>query len=632
LAIPLPLLEGFQRGDAALFLGGDLPRDVTGVPGRHELAVALAHRYNLPKDLSLAQVVQLGDNLQDSIDFIERQVTAALEPSQFQRLVAGLPVRDIVTTAYDDLLEQAFREARRPFNRVVTRFDVPGLKADRTTLIWLYGRVGQRPTLTLTEDDHFRLLTDKAELIDLIRPIFAARPVLFLGYDLRDPDFNILHRDVIQRLGRLAMRAVAVQSGLSEAERRVWLSREIEIVDAQPMAFLSELAGRLGDTETRRRGDEGQRDQIVVPIAQPPARALDYASFSLQIGPRQADGTYLLQADSPASGQASATSALDLAAELWSTAEEHLAAGTSDLAFLKDLALRIRGALFPPPIESLFQRSLGSLGEDQGLRIRLRIDPPELQPLPWEFVGSGQADGFFALSPRTPVVRFLAAPVAGGPLAVQPPLRILAAAASPSDQPPVETQAELQQVRQALQPLVAQGKVTLDVLDHATPDLLQSRLRRPIHVLHFSGHGVLDPGGTGRLVLEDAHGESRFLDADALSILFSATSVRFVFLAACQTAQVGAAGDGRPHPSRGVAQALVQAGIPAALGMQAVIPAESAVAFAREFYAALADGWPVDACSVEGRRAVMLAAGLGRPDWGIPVLIMRSPDGVIFTT
>jgi hypothetical protein len=135
-----------------------------------------------------------------------------------------------------------------------------------------------------------------------------------------------------------------------------------------------------------------------------------------------------------------------------------------------------------------------------------------------------------------------------------------------------------------------------------------------------------------RLKAEDAHGKSRFLDADELGILFSATSVRFVFLAACQTAQVGAAGDGRPHPSRGVAQALVQAGIPAALGMQAVIPAESAVAFAREFYAALADGWPVDACSVEGRRAVMLAAGLGRPDWGIPVLIMRSPDGVIFTT
>jgi hypothetical protein len=637
LAIPLHLLEGFQRGNAALFLGADIPREVSGVPSRHELAVGLARRYHLPETLSLAQVVQLAGNLQDSIDFVEREITTAFEPSPFHRLVAALPVRDIVTTAYDDLLEQAFRDAHRPYNRVVAGSDIPFLKADRTTLIWLYGRVGQPPTLTLTEDDHYRLLADKANLIDLIQPILATRPVLFLGYDLHDPDFNILHRDVIQRLGQLAVRAVAVQPGLSDAERRVWLSREIEIVDAEPMAFLREL-----DAETRgqrgQRGQGDQREQIAVPVPQPPALVRDYVGFSLQVGPRQADGTYLLQADGPA-GQATAGLTLDPAAGPWPAASTRLVAGTGDLDFLKDLAGQLRAALFPPPIESLFQHSLGSLAEGQGLRIRLRIDPPELQPLPWEFVGTGQADGFFALSPRTPVVRFLAAPVAGGPLKIKPPLRVLAAAASPGDQPPVDAEAEIEQVRQALQPLTDQGKVALEVLAHATPDLLLARLRRPIHVLHFSGHGVFEPGpgpvgdrpehfsGTGALVLEDAHGESRLLDADELSILLGATSVRFLFLAACQTAQTGTL-----PSSRGVAQALVKAGIPAALGMQAVIAADSAAAFARGFYAALADGWPVDACTVEGRQAVMLAAGLGRPDWGVPVLIMRSPDGIIFTT
>jgi len=98
--------------------------------------------------------------------------------------------------------------------------------------------------------------------------------------------------------------------------------------------------------------------------------------------------------------------------------------------------------------------------------------------------------------------------------------------------------------------------------------------------------------------------------------------VRLAVLNACLTAR-GAAG-------QSLAGALMRAGLSAALAMEFEITEHSAIAFAGEFYRALADGWPVDAAVSEGRKAMMFATDLHAMDWGIPVLYMRARDGMLF--
>jgi hypothetical protein len=63
--------------------------------------------------------------------------------------------------------------------------------------------------------------------------------------------------------------------------------------------------------------------------------------------------------------------------------------------------------------------------------------------------------------------------------------------------------------------------------------------------------------------------------------------------------------------------------------MQYEISDEAAVAFARDCYRALSAGDPIDAAVAEGRKGISL---LPRKtfEWGIPVLHMRSPNGVLF--
>ena len=53
----LQLAEALQRRTLALFIGADLPREVTGLPFRADLARDLARRKGLDGSFSLAQVL-----------------------------------------------------------------------------------------------------------------------------------------------------------------------------------------------------------------------------------------------------------------------------------------------------------------------------------------------------------------------------------------------------------------------------------------------------------------------------------------------------------------------------------------------------------------------------------------------
>jgi hypothetical protein len=63
--------------------------------------------------------------------------------------------------------------------------------------------------------------------------------------------------------------------------------------------------------------------------------------------------------------------------------------------------------------------------------------------------------------------------------------------------------------------------------------------------------------------------------------------------------------------------------------MQFKITDGAAITFARQFYGALADAYPVDAALSNARKA-MYAENEKEVEWGTPVLYMRSPDGRLF--
>jgi len=268
------------------------------------------------------------------------------------------------------------------------------------------------------------------------------------------------------------------------------------------------------------------------------------------------------------------------------------------------------------------QRFLETQKAGRGLRLRLHLGP-ELWDWPWEML-CDPSEGFLAVNPETPVVRYVERADIIRPLRVRPPLRVLAVTASPSGLSPVGIEEELGDLEKSLAELRRPEWVELEILRKATRETLRvALLEGDFHVLHFVGHGAFNAErGQGAIFLEREDGSPDPVDGLALSVLLQAQPrVRLVVLNACNGAR-GSLAD----PFASLAQSLLQARIPAVIAMQSAVSDRAALTFARHFYESLSLRKPVDRAVTDARHAMFF---LGSGEWGSPVLALRSPDGRI---
>jgi hypothetical protein len=336
---------------------------------------------------------------------------------------------------------------------------------------------------------------------------------------------------------------------------------------------------------------------------------------------------------------------------------------------LKDLIAlgeALADMLLPPAVRQMLLRSLSAVGPEQGLRLRLVLDDPQAANLPWEYLylpvvpaparpactcrhGTGGSatrarvprrqvqapvprrqvqagrDGFLVLDPRISLIRHEAIPIAPASVTATRPLKVVVGLAAPFDAPPLDLEAERDFIRAALKDVEG---IDVDFVPKLTLEKLEAACQGA-HLFHFAGHGHFgaEHGAErdGAIVLEDAEGYSYPFPAENLALTLHGAGVRVVVLGACESGRR----DG-VNTWSGVAPALMRAGIPGAVAMQYETYDASASAFARRFYQSLAAGLSLDEAVGAGRLAMLNLGGRDDVDWGVPVLYMRSPDGVIF--
>jgi formylglycine-generating enzyme required for sulfatase activity len=198
---------------------------------------------------------------------------------------------------------------------------------------------------------------------------------------------------------------------------------------------------------------------------------------------------------------------------------------------------------------------------------------------------------------------------------------------NPVDLEPLETEKEKNRLEHALMRLQKLGMVELLWLESGKWRDLHRILRMSAwHIFHFVGHGSYDKRGEqGQLAFVGEGGRAEYLDAIQLArLLANHRFLRLAILNACEGAQASVS-----DLFSSTASLLVRRGLPAVLAMQYAITDRAATEFAQAFYEAMADGFPVDAALAEARVAISLAL-TNSLEWGVPVLYMRSPDGILF--
>lgn len=363
--------------------------------------------------------------------------------------------------------------------------------------------------------------------------------------------------------------------------------------------------------------------------------SLTYVDFDLRI--QREGSTYTVRVlDSPA-GEAASTFVLpfseDRIENLILKIGRRLGGGvrrihSDEMDAARELGGSLFEALFTGGVRDCFTRSLDEVtrAENSGLRLRLRLqDVPELADLPWEFLLDKGGGRFLAQSAQTPVIRYMEMPQGVRPFSTPLPLRVLVMISAPIDVPQLDLVKERKRLEAALQPLHEQGKVFVTWQEDATLTALMRYLRKDAyHIFHFVGHGAFDDKhDVGLLLLEDEAERSFPVEADRIgAFLHDHSSLRLAVLNSCEGAR-----SSRSDPFAGVAANLVRQGIPAVVAMQFEISDDAAITFSGEFYAALAEGLPVDAAVAEARKAIYATNDV---EWATPVLYMRSESGLLF--
>jgi hypothetical protein len=317
----------------------------------------------------------------------------------------------------------------------------------------------------------------------------------------------------------------------------------------------------------------------------------------------------------------------------------------TDRQFLKTVGDTLFNAIMVGDVRRYYDKSKPSTGEtDQNLRIRLRIDPPELASLPWEFLYDRAEDRWLAMSSSIALSRYVESPRPIEKLEIKLPLNILAVLSCPPDVSKhqlsiLDLEKEYQEIQGALEPLIEANLVTLDPLRNATTQSIRERIYRgdiQYHVLHFSGHGFfVDDDNrtnfpdletdTGYLLIQDSEGQCRPIDEETMAQLLSETSVRLAIFNACQTGASSAT-----RQLAGLANRVIQLGPPAVVAMQYKITDSVAHLLMREFYSYLCSGYPIDYCLTQARKAIAIDFGYEQRHWAAPVLFMRAPNGMLF--
>jgi hypothetical protein len=286
-------------------------------------------------------------------------------------------------------------------------------------------------------------------------------------------------------------------------------------------------------------------------------------------------------------------------------------------------AQALHRAIFSGSIGEL-RASLREASAGEPLLVRLAIDDPTLQAVPWEALcDPASSMGFLANDDDLLPARGVLTGEPWQQREVRGAVRVLAIAPTGG--------ASLDRIAGALAPRVASGEVELlaPIVGPATaPSLLFQRLRQESpHVLHFLGHGSVQNGAPA-LQVASADGDEAWLPVELFAQQLAASfkaDLRLVVLEACEGAQ--------PGQLASAAEILAQHGADAVIAHLWPVRFDVARLCSQQLYQALACKGASRgdvARSLNDARRAILGSFEGSAEAFSPVLYLRAPRASLF--
>jgi hypothetical protein len=251
------LIDSIANRNAVFFCGAGISRglkDEQGFPGGRELAREMAEKLlgrtvSDDESLDLKQIAQevvwkdKGSRNRLNEYLLKVFDNPKITPLRAHKALAALEC-NVITTNYDTLIEQAFRQAEKRCGTVVRENDLTRMQD--VNVVKIHGCVTDVDNIVIAEEDYYGWLVSDSEMKTLVRLWFFQRPIIFIGFSLSDPNFRQLYYDLRLRFGEALKVAYAVFKERSDSyDMRFIGEQKIKIIEQDATAFLEDLVDQV---------------------------------------------------------------------------------------------------------------------------------------------------------------------------------------------------------------------------------------------------------------------------------------------------------------------------------------------------------------------------------------------------
>lgn len=247
-----------SKGELAVFIGAGVSRSYgnqQGVPSAGELMQLFAGKYlyirndpsyqkNTMRFEEACLMIKKNSGEKELISCIMKEINKpVLRPLPAHNLLAKLPFSSYFSTNWDTLLETACTNMNGNYPVIYEDEHVAMLKNGDIPIVKLHGCISNARSIIASVDD-YKPFKETKPLIDAFTKVnLSCKTILFLGYNLKDVDFDTLYKELQHILGEKFMgKHMAVVLHPTETEIVDWDRRGITLVDRDLTDFLNDLA------------------------------------------------------------------------------------------------------------------------------------------------------------------------------------------------------------------------------------------------------------------------------------------------------------------------------------------------------------------------------------------------------
>lgn len=214
LKVPEDLANSLRGGKVRLFVGSGVSAAAgllgwNGLIRKMRATIEKENRSYPPAEiqrfLSSADYLDVAEVFRQTVrdhryfSFLREQFRRDVPPCKLHTLIGRLPVKTILTTNYDKLLEAAFRNTSYNDPAVIIYPDQLGhIESSEVRIVKLHGDIDHPSSLVLTRTDYSQFQRRRQDFVRELQTSVNDHTVLFIGFGLRDSNFRRIYDDARQ--------------------------------------------------------------------------------------------------------------------------------------------------------------------------------------------------------------------------------------------------------------------------------------------------------------------------------------------------------------------------------------------------------------------------------------------------